>query len=297
MAASRSAARLCCACLALALLVGCGLPAVPDTSSGSRPAAGPVPVTYAAPPAASDTLSTPLPPVAPSPLAETGWQELRPGVQFRRASVTVDDWVDWLTLLRVDPARVDFQARYDPDNPQPVRDWQMLTGALAVVNAGFFNQDNRITGLLISDGQIHGQTYRGFGGMFFVRDGRPALHWLAEHPYRPDPRITQAVQSFPMLARNGQVIDGIPASGRPSRRSFVGIDRDGWVVFGVTTMPVWSLTALAEYLVHRSGLALDSALNLDGGASSGMWVSGVPDALLVNSIDPVPAVIVILPRR
>lgn len=296
MAASRSAARVWRACLALLLLAGCGLPGIPDASSGSRPAAGPAPVTYVAPPAATDTPFMP-PPVALSPPAETGWQELRPGVQFRRASVTVDDWVDWLVLLRVDPARVDFQTRYDPDNPQQVRDWQMLAGALAVVNAGFFNQDNRITGLLISDGQIHGQTYRGFGGMFFVRDGRPGLRWLAEHPYRPDPRITQAVQSFPMLARDGQVIDGIPASGRPSRRSFVGIDREGWVVFGVTTMPVWSLTALAEYLVHRSGLALDSALNLDGGASSGLWVSGVPDGLLVNSIDPVPAVIVILPRR
>jgi uncharacterized protein YigE (DUF2233 family) len=99
-----------------------------------------------------------------------------------------------------------------------------------------------------------------------------------------------------MLAREGREIDGIPASDQRSRRSFVGIDRQGWVVFGVTTMPVWSLTALAEYLVHRSELALDSALNLDGGASSGIWVSGVPDGLLVNSIDRVPAVIAIIPR-
>ncbi|MGQ9815765.1 MAG: phosphodiester glycosidase family protein, partial [Candidatus Roseilinea sp.] len=170
-------------------------------------------------------------------------------------------------------------------------------GAAAVVNAGFFNQDNRITGLLISDGQVYGQTYRGFGGMFFVRDGQGVLHWLAEHPYQSDPRIVQAIQSFPMLVRAGQVIDGIPASAQRSRRSFVGIDWGGRVVFGVTTMPVWSLTALADYLVHRSDLALDSALNLDGGASSGIWVSGVPDGLLVNSIDKVPAVIAIIPRQ
>jgi len=294
MKRSQPAALIHGAWVALLAISGCALPGVADAPSANQPIASPLPVTFAAapPPAATDM---PAPPATAS-LPETGWQNLRPGIQFRRASVDVGDWVDWLVLLRVDPSRVDFQARYAPDNPQQVRDWQLLAGAAAVVNAGFFNQDNRITGLLISDGQVYGQTYRGFGGMFFVRDRQPVLQWLAEHPYQPDPRITQAIQSFPMLARAGRVIDGIPASDQRSRRSFVGIDRDGWVVFGVTTMPVWSLTALAEYLVHRSDLALDSALNLDGGASSGMWVSGVADGLLVNSIDKVPAVIAVIPR-
>lgn len=293
MTCSRLAALIGCVGGALLLSSGCGATGIADMASANQPIASSFPATYFATlPAATDT---PAPP-APVPISETGWQELRPGMQFRRVSVEVGDWVDWLVLLRVDPSRADFQMRYAPDAPQQVRDWQLLAGAAAVVNAGFFNQDNRITGLLISDGQTHGQTYRGFGGMFFVRDGQPALQWLAEHPYQPDPRITQAVQSFPMLARDGRVIDGIPASGQLSRRSFVSIDREGWVVFGVTTMPVWSLTALAEYLVHRSELALDSALNLDGGASSGIWVSGVPDGLLINSIDRVPAVIAIIPR-
>ncbi|MGQ9904787.1 MAG: phosphodiester glycosidase family protein [Anaerolineae bacterium] len=279
--------------IALLAIAGCAVPGIPDIPSGNQPAPRPLPVTLIAPP-------TPAPQATAS-LPEAGWQTLRPGIQFRRASVDVGDWVDWLVLLRVDPAHADFQVRYQPETPRQVRDWQLLAGAeagaAAVVNAGFFNQDNRITGLLISDGQVYGQTYRGFGGMFFVRDGQPVLHWLAEHPYQSDPRIVQAIQSFPMLVRAGQVIDGIPASAQRSRRSFVGIDWGGRVVFGVTTMPVWSLTALADYLVHRSDLALDSALNLDGGASSGIWVSGVPDGLLVNSIDKVPAVIAIIPRQ
>ncbi len=297
MKRSQPAALIHCVWVALLAISGCVLPSIADAPSGNRPIASPLPVTFVAAPAATYTPASP----ATASLSEMGWQDLRAGIQFRRASVDVGDWVDWLVLLRVDPSRVGFQARYAPDNPQQVRDWQLLAGAdagaAAVVNAGFFNQDNRITGLLISNGHVYGQTYRGFGGMFFVRDGQPVLQWLAEHPYQPDPRITQAVQSFPMLARDGRVIDGIPASGQRSRRSFVGIDRDGWVVFGVTTMPVWSLTALADYLVHRSDLALDSALNLDGGASSGVWVSGVPDGLLVNSIDRVPAVIAIIPRQ
>lgn len=288
---SQPAALIHCVWIALLAISGCALPGIADAPSGNRPIASPLSITFAVSPTPQATASLP----------ETSWQTLRPGIQFRRASVDVGDWVDWLVLLRVDPAHADFQVLYQPETPRQVRDWQLLAGAeagaAAVVNAGFFNQDNRITGLLISGGQVYGQTYRGFGGMFFVRDGQPVLHWLAEHPYQPDSRVTQAVQSFPMLARASQVIDGIPASAQRSRRSFVGIDRGGRVVFGVTTMPVWSLTALADYLVHRSDLALDSALNLDGGASSGIWVSGVPDGLLVNSIDKVPAVIAIIPRQ
>ncbi len=298
MRCSRSAALICGAFGALLPISGCALSGITDLPSGNRSLAGPLPVTFVATPApaVTDTPSA----LATTSLPPTGWRDVWPGIQFRRAGVTVEDWVDWLVLLRVDPSRADFRVRYAPDAPQQVRDWHRRagaeTGAAAVVNAGFFNQNNRITGLLISDGQVHGQTYRGFGGMFFVRDGQPALRWLVEYPYQPDPRITQAIQSFPMLARAGQVIDGIPASEQRSRRSFVGIDRDGWVVFGVTTMPVWRLTGLADYLLHRSDLALESVLNLDGGASSGVWVSGVPDGLLVNSIDRVPAVIAIVPR-
>jgi hypothetical protein len=37
-------------------------------------------------------------------------------------------------------------------------------------------------------------------------------------------------------------------------------------------------------------------MNLDGGASSGMWVNGVPEAMLVDSLDPVPAVVEIVAR-
>ena len=269
----------------------------------------PPPVTFvatqAATPAAPTASETPplderphtLVATTPAPTVE--WREIGPGIEFRHTSVNVGEWVDWLVLLRVDPAQADVQVHYSPGQPQQVREWQILTGAEVVINAGFFNHENQATGLVISDGQVFGQTYRGFGGMFSVRDGALFLRWLAEEPFRadgPDGQIMQAIQSFPMLARNGEVIDSIPDDGERNRRSFVGMDRAGRVVFGVTTAPVWSLTALAEYLIRQSDLALDSALNLDGGASSGVWVKGVQDALLVNSIDKVPAVIAVIPR-
>ncbi len=157
----------------------------------------------------------------------------------------------------------------------------------------FFDADNQATGLVIADGDAYGYSYRGFGGMFFVRDDAPDLVWLALEGYRPDPRISQAVQGYPMLVSQGQAIDSFPEDGKRNRRSFVGIDRAGRVILGVTTAPVWTLTELAGFLAGRSGLEVDRAVNLDGGASSGLWVSGVPEVMLVDSFDPVPAVITI----
>jgi uncharacterized protein YigE (DUF2233 family) len=89
-------------------------------------------------------------------------------------------------------------------SPRSVRDWQAASGATLVINGGFFDKDFRATGLLIADGQAFGRSYRGFGGMFFVRHGKPGIQSLRAQPYRPDPAIRQAVQSFPMLVVNGR---------------------------------------------------------------------------------------------
>jgi uncharacterized protein YigE (DUF2233 family) len=129
--------------------------------------------------------------------------------------------------------------------------------------------------------------------MFSMREGVPHLQWLAREPYVQDQRITQAVQSFPMLVVNGQVVDGLPDDGSRNRRSFVGVDSSGHVVLGVCHSPLWTMTDLATYLAGNPLLDLTNAMNLDGGASSGLWVRGVSEAILLDSIESVPSVIAV----
>lgn len=197
-----------------------------------------------------------------------------------------------VAVARLDPAKVDIRVRYAPQSPLTVREWHATTQADVAINAGYYTPENTALGLLIFDGRVVGQTYRGFGGMFSVRDGKPGLQWLARQPYAPDRRITQAVQSFPMLVNAGRRVDGIQDEGRRSFRSFIGVDTRGRVLLGVAQLPLWTLTDLAAYLDDEPSLDLVTALNLDGGGSTGLWVSGASDALLMTSIDPVPAVIV-----
>jgi len=201
--------------------------------------------------------------------------------------------LDWVSVVRIDTAQARLQMRYAPNDPRSVRMWQLASAADVVINAGFFNEQKQATGLLIADGKVFGKPYVGFGGMFSIRAGKPQLQWLAIKPYAQDKQITQAVHSFPMLVVNGKVVDGIPENGDRNRRSFVALDRQGRVILGVCYSPVWTLTDLARYLANDAELNVSDALNLDGGASTGLWVRGIADPLLIDSVEAVPEVITI----
>jgi hypothetical protein len=224
---------------------------------------------------------------------DSRWRELAPGLEVVAVQARVGEREELLLMARVDPARQPLAVRYDPVAPKTVREWFDASGAALVINAGYFLEDRRTAALLIVDGAVHGRTYKGFGGMFALRGAQPALWWLRRQAYVPDPAITQAVQSVPMLVDGGAVVPGIPENGARNRRSFVALDEQERVLLGVSQTAAWTLTDLATYLANEPTLGVRTALNLDGGASSGMWVRGALDGVLTNSLDAVPSVIVV----
>jgi uncharacterized protein YigE (DUF2233 family) len=240
--------------------------------------------------------STPHP--VPSPTVEpddTGWQSLGNGIELRRLLVELNGVRNRLWLARIDPARVKFRVLYDRTNPRPISEWFTSISSLLVVNAGYFTEDNYATGLIISDGTRSGQSYTGFGGMFAVWT-RPAdrveVRWLVAKPYTPTEPLRQAVQAFPMLVHSG----GKPAiaedDGKLARRTVVGQDRKGRIVFVLSPEAFFTLKTLSAFLAV-SDLELDTALNLDGGPSSGMLIAGRDGPLGADSWVKIPAVIVV----
>jgi uncharacterized protein YigE (DUF2233 family) len=224
------------------------------------------------------------------------WQSVLPGIEFVQRRERAGGTEDWVSLARIDLSVATLRVRYDPVSPRRVREWFGATQPALVINGGFFTPENRAAGLLIADGTTYGQTYKGFGGMLSIRGDTPQLQWLARQPYKADASVAQALQSFPMLVLDGQVVDGIPDDGSRNRRSFAGIDRAGRLVLGVCQSPVWTMTDLARFLQSSELLSIDDALNLDGGASSGFWMQGVPESILLDSIEAVPAVITVVSR-
>jgi len=236
------------------------------------------------------TFISPTP--TPQPTEEPSWLTLSPSIELLRTSAQANGYTERLIIARVDARQATLRVLYDPQLPRSVRDWQATSGAALVINGGFFDDDYRATGLLIADGQVFGRSYRGFGGMFFLRHGKPGIQSLRAQPYRPDPAIRQAVQSFPMLVANSRRVPPIEDGQRRNRRSFAAIDQRGRVLLGVTLMAQWTLDDLADFLASSPMLNIRHALNLDGGASAGLWLSGRDD-LSMNSFEPVPAVIAV----
>ncbi len=235
-----------------------------------------------------------------SSLPDTGWHSLESGVEWREFEVAADPSrpPERLRVVRLDPTLVRFRVRYDPDEPRRVSDWAAEEGVLLAVNGGYFtprDEGGRTIGLLVSDGERWGQPFSTYTGMFAVTAGdQVSVRWLEQWPYAAEESLAHALQSFPILVKPGGVL-GFPAGsgeGAAARRTVVAQDDGGNVLFIVAPRGYLSLPELAATLTG-SDLRIDVALNLDGGASTGMWMMSGDARLEIDSFVPVPSVIIV----
>jgi hypothetical protein len=145
------------------------------------------------------------------------------------------------------------------------------TGAVAGWNCGYFTPEFGPSGLEIAQGVRAGTWQQGlpFGGVLCVQKGTLAL--LPDSQFRDDPAITDLVQSCPMLIQKGAVLSGIGGMDQVAR-TFIATDGAGKWVGGFCARA--ALGDLADVLIAREVLhefRVESALNLDGGPSSGIW--------------------------
>lgn len=211
-------------------------------------------------------------PITPTPQTDSGWATLQAGLDQRTINLYRDQGalMDSLYILRIDPAHFRFDVGYAPGEPKSLRQWQAESNAQIVLNGGYFTPEYLATGLTIVDGVASGLSYT-YGGMFWTQDGFPTLQPLAQQPYSATQPIEDGLQAFPML-----VIDGDASFLRESqdraRRTVIGTDVNGKVILIVTARSYFTLPELSRYLA-QSDLALNHALNLDGGTSSGILLN------------------------
>jgi len=277
----------------LFLLSACALPSPITSRQPFDFAQGQPPTASSQPPTATRQLPTPTP-------SDSGWLSLDPGLDRREIVVPFYDlgFAERLILFRIDPSSFTFRVRYSPGFPRYVSEWDPSTTLRAgpttarlVFNAGFFDENNAALGLLVSDGQSFGASYRDLGGMFAVVEGRPSIRSLIFQPYELIEPLEQAVQSFPTLIYP----DGSPFDKEDNvraRRTALGQDAAGRVYLVIAPHNAFTLAELAAWL-HASDLGLTIALNLDGGGSTG-YSAGRYDK--IDSLVPIPAVIAVYPR-
>jgi len=220
-----------------------------------------------------------------------------PGAQG--VAIRYEDWKspasneDTVTIVRFDLHHVKLSVGYQPDHPLSISDWAQQEHASTIINGGYFDDQNRATALVISNGQSFGSSYNGFGGMLAVdNQGNISLRSLQQHPYDPNnEQLRQATQSSPMLILNGKATQ-FNSDARSSRRSIVAIDKQGRLLFIVSPNAVFSLGEL-EDLLAASDLSIDRAVNLDGGASTAFYVHSGNQKVEVDSITSLPLVIIV----
>ncbi len=265
-------------CLLFLLLAGtllaCGLSST-ITSGGT-------PIVTTTPPTGSPTLNQ--------------WVTASPGVDIR-----YEDWKspgnneDTVTIVRFDLNKVHFKVGYQPAKPLAIDQWMAQEQATAIINGGYFDQNNATTALVVSNGQAYGTSYNGFGGMLSVdTQGNISLRSLNQQPYNQNnDQLQQATQSSPMLIVNGKRTQ-FNANAASQRRSVVAQDAQGRLLFIASPSSAFSLDELADLLVS-SDLSIKTALNLDGGASTGLYVNAGKQHVAIDAVTTLPIVIIVKP--
>jgi exopolysaccharide biosynthesis protein len=221
------------------------------------------------------------------------WTPTQPGVELRR-----EQWKgpsgnqDTITITRFDPKKVQFSVGYQPDDPLTLDAWMKQTKAVAVINGGFFDQKNTATALVVANGQAYGQSYTDGGGMFSVNtQGEASIRSLLDQPYDPNTdQLQQATECRPMLIENGQRTQ-FEETAASSPRSIIAMDTQGRLLFIVSPSAAFSMDEMADLLV-QSDLSLKTALNLDGGSSTGLYVNSGSKKINLDSVTPLPIVII-----
>jgi uncharacterized protein YigE (DUF2233 family) len=197
--------------------------------------------------------------------------------------------VESLHIWRLDQNYFRLDIAYE-ERPKSLETWQRETNALMVVNGGFYSIENERyfpDGLTIVNGEASGSSLNSFEGMLAIKDSWAELRWLDQRPYDSDEPLQAALQSFPVLVEPGGRL-GFGAgrgSSASARRTVIGQDRGGRILFILAPQGYFTLHQLSTYLTE-SDLDLDIAVNLDGGGSTGILVASPHEIIPPNRLLP-----------
>jgi len=201
-------------------------------------------------------------------LAVTVWE---PGTRCKEASP--------LLLVKVDPERFRFSTYHFLDEglsaPVTIQEWQLLTNASLLFNAGLFREDYSYLGLLFKEGRPLGtRRHPRWQGLFVAEPVNPGVRKahvldLAFERFREDqPPYREAAQSLMLLDRTGK--PRVRQTGKRAHQTVVAEDEEGHIML-IKTSDIVTLRGLADCL--RVGFpSIRQAMAMDGGSSSDLLI-------------------------
>lgn len=201
--------------------------------------------------------------------------------QYQRveAAITPGGGQGTLHLYMFDQRRTTFKIIDQGGRPnqrfKDLNEAMMTMTCVAGCNGGPLNPDGDPLGLVIADGKSSGArnlANKLTSGVLFLDGARIRLERNQEYFQRSGTPPRQLLQAGPFLVENSQTVDGL-SDRHYSRRTFILTDGDNR----------WAIGYCPATTLHRLSLALAdpktfpnfnvaTALNLDGGSSSALWI-------------------------
>jgi hypothetical protein len=207
------------------------------------------------------------------------WRTVQRGVDYRKILLERVDpaYVLELKLLRLDSEfirpRVLHAAQFQLKTAN-AKTFAELAGALAVINANYFDEKGRALAYLkVAEKEINrGVSKHGlYTGVFGLSEAGPFVTHRDE--FEPA-QAGEALQSGPLLLHRSAPVEITAGMGRYARRSFIAVDKDGKLIVGVTDAVIGglSLAELQELFSHpKWQMNAVELLNLDGGGSAQLY--------------------------
>ncbi|MEM7183588.1 MAG: phosphodiester glycosidase family protein [Spirochaetota bacterium] len=207
------------------------------------------------------------------------WSE--PMVGFFETNVAVyfhEKLYDKIQIVKVDPQKYRVNVWNDPTR-YTIEDWRKRLNALAVINASYYKRKPYGAQLtpILENGRFKGNDgYPSSHGIFLsepVKRRLPLAKYIdfsgrskkIKKSYLKSLGYKTAIVSYPILLdAKGRVRAKKNPQWRATR-SFIGIDKKGYIVIGNTMGGFFSLYRLGSFLKSLKALDLEFVLNLDGG--------------------------------
>lgn len=209
------------------------------------------------------------------------WTAVAPGVEY--LNIERDGIEVHLVGVNLDEPSLAVVATASPERGLTVSEFAARRRAVVAINADYFDEALQPIGLAMGDGtvwaradeRVRRQEVIGVGG------NRVEIFARAEPLREPQPWMTGAVSGWPAIVADCAPVAALPGSDfftrAPHPRTAVGLSLDGRRMLLLVAdgrregVPGLTLAELAELMAWYGAC---TAVNLDGGGSSAMWLDG-----------------------
>lgn len=230
-------------------------------------------------------------------ITDTGsWKAIRKGTEFRKVTL---ERVEPRHLIELKMARLDTRwvtprivssQQYNLKGAD-VKTLAEKSGAIAIVNANYFDENGRPLGFLKVDSQeINPGVSKSslFTGIFGIKNHRSFIIHRDQFSAR---EADEGLQAGPLLLLHGTALHVTRGAGRQSRRSLIGIDKKRRLIIAVAHSLLGGLSwvEVQEFFGSRQWqVETADLLNLDGGGSAQIYVKGLESEEHVSGNTDVP---------